>query len=217
MRKSCFKTMLIALGAAGLAACGTTAPPPSGGGSGGSGSGSGGTPPPSGFVGDVDDFYAALAQRESGGNAAVENTFGYLGLYQMGEPAMMDASWYDETPPAETSSNDWIGSWLARAQSQGVNSKNSYLGAPAAQNVAVRDYHDRVAVYISALNLLDYEGDVINGIVITKSGLLAACHLLGCGTVRDYLQAPGSGTPADAYGTTIEEYLSLFANYETDF
>ncbi|NNE42015.1 MAG: hypothetical protein HKN14_13980 [Marinicaulis sp.] len=199
------KISAIVIGAAWLAGCGTTTPPPPP------------PPPPTGFVGDIDDFYDALAQRESGGNAAVENTFGYLGLYQMGEPAMMDAAWYDESPPAETSRNDWIGDWLTRAQNNGVTSKATYLSKPSAQDVAVRQFHDRVAAYINALDLLDYEGQVINGIEITKSGLLAACHLLGCGTVRDYLEAPGSGTPADAYGTTIEEYLSLFANYETVF
>jgi hypothetical protein len=197
------KISAVALGAVVLGACSTTPSPP--------------PPPPSNYVGDVNDFYAALALRESGGNAGVVNTFGYLGLYQMGEPAMMDAKWYDETAPNETSKNDWIGAWLARAQSNGVASKPNYLAKPAAQDVAVRDYHARVAGYINALGLLAYEGQKINGIVITRSGLLAACHLLGCGTVRDYLEAPGSGTPADAYGTTIEEYLSLFANYETTF
>lgn len=199
--------------AAALAACGTTAPPSGGG---GTPPGGGGTPPPT-SAGTVDDFYQALALRESGGNAGVENTFGYLGLYQMGEPAMMDATWYDEVAPDETSRNDWIGIWLANAQSNGVTSKASYLSLPAAQDVAVRRYHNRVAGYINVLGLLDYEGDVINGVVITRSGLLAACHLLGCGTVRDYLDAPGTGTPADAYGTTIEEYLTLFANYDTTF
>ncbi len=209
MHRNFCKTVAVAWFACGLAACGTSSPPP--------------TVPPTtppttpGFVGDVDDFYDALALRESGGNAGVENTFGYLGLYQMGEPAMMDAAWYDEVAPNETSRNDWIGLWLSRAQANGVTSKAGYLARPNAQDIAVRQYHDRVAGYISALGLLSYVGDTVNGIEITKSGLLAACHLLGCGTVRDYLQAPGSGTPADAYGTTIEEYLSLFANYETVF
>ena len=109
---------------------------------------------------------------------------------------MIDATWYDETAPNETSRNDWIGAWLSRAQAQGVTSKASYLAKPAAQDVAVRRYHNRVAGYISALGLLDYEGQTVNGIVITRSGLLAACHLLGCGTVRDYLESPGGGTPA---------------------
>jgi len=196
------KTVSIVSLAAFLGACGTTAPPP---------------PPPPTYVGDINDFYDALAQRESGGNAGVVNTYGYLGLYQLGEPAMMDASWYDETPPNETSRNDWIGAWLSNAQVNGVTSKATYLAKPNAQDIAVRRYHDRVAGYISSLGLLAYEGSTVNGVVITKSGLLAACHLLGCGTVRDYLQSPGGGTPADAYGTTIEEYLSLFANYETAF
>lgn len=199
---------VLAAFAAILGGCGTTgAPAPS----------PAPAPAPSPFVGDVDDFYAALAQRESSGNASVVNAFGYLGLYQMGEPAMMDASWYDETPPNETSRNDWIGAWLTGAQTNGVTSKATYLARPNAQNVAVRRYHARVAGYINALGLLAYEGRTVNGVRITRSGLLAACHLLGCGTVRDYLRSPGGGTPADAYGTTIEEYLSLFANYETAF
>ena len=196
------RSISIACLAAFLGACGTTAPPP---------------PPPPVYAGTIEDLYHALAQRESGGSAAIVNAYGYLGLYQMGEPAMMDAAWYDETPPNETSRNDWIGAWLTNAQANGVTSKATSLTKPFAQDIAVRRYHDRLAGYISALGLLAYEGKTVNGVVITRSGLLAACHLLGCGTVRDYLKSPGGGTPADAYGTTIEEYLSLFANYQTAF
>ena len=108
--------LTVALTTAGVSACGSTSGPPNNG-------STDGAPPPT-YVGDVDDFYAALAQRESSGDPSVENTYGYLGLYQMGEPAMMDAKWYDETAPAETSANDWIGAWLARAQDNGVFSKN---------------------------------------------------------------------------------------------
>lgn len=196
--------VLVALSVVLLAACGTT-----GGSTGGSGTGGG-------FVGDVDDFYDALAQRESGGDPMAVNTFGYLGLYQMGEMAMMDADWYME-PPNDTPENDWNGAWLSAAQSNSVSSQMTYLINPDAQDVAVRRFHDRVWGYINAFGLVAREGDIVNGIAITRSGLIAACHLLGCSTVDEYLDNPGGGTPADAYGTTIEEYLSLFANYQTAY
>jgi len=214
-----FRVLLVALSGLALVACSTTGGAGSGSGSGtGSGAGSGsGSGSGSGFVGDVDDFYNALAQRESSGDPTVENTYGYLGLYQMGEPAMMDANWYAEPPPGDTSSNDWIGPWQSAAQNNSVTSKSSYLGHAAAQNIAVRAFHDRVWGYMTNLDLVDQEGETVNGVLITRSGLLAACHLLGCGTVDAYLESPGSGSPADAYGTTIEDYLSLFANYETAF
>ncbi len=214
-----FRVLLVALGGIALASCSTSGGTSPGSGSGpGSGSSSGGSSSPgSGFVGDIDDFYDALAQRESSNDPGVENSYGYLGLYQMGEPAMMDANWYEELPPGDTSSNDWIGPWKSAAQNNSVTSKLSYLDHADAQNIAVRAYHDRVWSYMTNLDLVDQEGETVNGVLITRSGLLAACHLLGCGTVDSYLASPGSGSPADAYGTTIEEYLSLFANYETAF
>ena len=191
-----------------LTACVVTT---TGGGSTGSGSTTG-----SGFRGDVDDFYRALAQRESSGNPAVENSLGYLGLYQMGELAMIDADWYSEAG-ARTSRNDWTGQWLTGARNNAVSSKQSYLGNARAQDIAVVRYHDRVWTYIVGLGLDEYEGRRINGILITRSGLLASSHLLGAGTLRDYLEANGQGSFADGFGTSIEEYLSLFANYETRY
>jgi len=214
-----FRAIAVALGALMSASCAGGAGVPTDGpsaGAPGAGSGSG-----TGFVGNVDDFYDALAQRESSNDPTAVNTFGYLGLYQMGELAMMDAVWYAEAASIATSKNDWIGAWLAGAQANGVTSKESYLAHTPAQNVAVRRYHDQVWNYMNDLGLVGREGDELNGVTITRSGLIAACHLLGCGTVDEYLEAAETGddeeTAADAFGTTIEEYLTLFANYETAY
>lgn len=38
-------------------------------------------------------FLSQLGQRESSGNQAAINGFGYLGLYQMGEAALIDADY----------------------------------------------------------------------------------------------------------------------------
>ena len=135
----------------------------------------------------------------------------------MGELAMIDADWYSESDASRTSRNDWIGRWSTNALSNSVSSKNSYLSNSNAQDIAVVRYHDRVWTYIVGLGLDEYEGRTINGIRITRSGLLASSHLLGAGTLRDYLEANGQGAFADGFGTSIEEYLSLFANYETRY
>ncbi len=58
-------------------------------------------------------------------------------------------------------------------------------------------------------------GKTINGIPITESGILAAAHLAGAGNVKKYLRSMGEHDFADAFGTSIEEYLILFRNYDT--
>ncbi|GEM_PF-2953274 len=163
-----------------------------------------------------EDYLAALALRESSGNPNAENSLGYLGLYQTGEIALIDVDWYRETPPDETRRNDWAGAWLSRAQTNGTNSKATYLGNVPAQNAAIRRYYDKVWIYIKYYGLNDYEGETVNGIVITRSGLLAGWHLLGGGLI-DYLESGGADTPADGYGTTIEEYISTFGGYDTPY
>ncbi|RUM59563.1 MAG: LysM domain-containing protein, partial [Persephonella sp.] len=40
------------------------------------------------------DFLRALGYRESGGRYNIENSYGYLGKYQMGESALKDAGYY---------------------------------------------------------------------------------------------------------------------------
>lgn len=72
--------------------------------------------------------------------------------------------------------------------------------------------------------LYDYVGKEINGQIVTVSGILAACHLLGPASVRDYLCTNGSMREyyiylksgkkikirkRDANGTSIKEYLSI--------
>ena len=49
---------------------------------------------------EYSDYLAALSARESGSNPGSVNQYGFLGSYQMGEAALIDAGYYqkDKTP-----------------------------------------------------------------------------------------------------------------------
>jgi hypothetical protein len=63
--------------------------------------------------------------------------------------------------------------------------------------------------------LQNYEGKKINGIEITESGLLAASHLGGVGSVKKFLKSNGKRVKSDGYGTSIQNYISKFGGYDT--
>lgn len=61
-------------------------------------------------------------------------------------------------------------------------------------------------IYSEGLN--EYEGQNINGIDVTLSGMIAVAHLGGFGGMRRFLQSNGEYNPADAYGTSLTHYLA---------
>ena len=160
------------------------------------------------YKGNYRDLLRALGYRESGNKYNIENTYGYLGKYQMGESALKDAGYYKGDP---TRRNDWIGEWTGK---DGVWSKEDFLNNPQAQDNAIREYHRKTWRYIKALRLDKYVGKTIKGIYITESGLIAGAHLLGVGNVKKFLKSNGRKIPRDGYGTPITEYLSKFSGYD---
>ena len=50
---------------------------------------------------------------------------------------------------------------------------------------------------------------------VTESGILAAAHLGGAGSVRKFLESNGKKKCKDGYGTTVKSYLRKFGVYET--
>lgn len=71
--------------------------------------------------------------------------------------------------------------------------------------------------YIERFGLEKYVGQNIGGIEITESGLLAAAHLKGVGSLKRFLTSGGKGTFKDGHGTDIREYLSRFSDYDVPF
>ena len=147
-----------------------------------------------------DDFLDALGFRESTDNYALVNSYGYMGRYQMGGEALEEAGFKD----AE-------GNWTELANSYGIYSKEDFLNCPEGQDYAIAAYHKVVCRYIRAYDLEQYIGKTYCGVKVTRSGLLAGCHLVGIGSMK---KALASGEPSyDGYGTPASEYLELFGGY----
>lgn len=134
-------------------------------------------------------FKEALAFKESRGNYFSVNTFGYLGKYQFGKNTLKLVGVYDT---------------------------QQFLNNPKLQEKA---FIANVArnKWILRRDIKQFVGKYIDGILITESGILAAAHLAGPGSVKKYLRSFGAIGFADAYGTTIKKYMIKFSGYDTSF
>lgn len=157
----------------------------------------------------LDEFYNDLGARESGGNYSSVNKYGYVGKYQMGEAAMIDAGYYKK--PSGKYNNDWSGQFTGK---DGVYSVQDFLNNKQAQENAQQAFKQAQWNQLKAIGADKYIGKEINGVKITQSGLLAAAHLKGPGAVKEYLQSDGKNIPKDAFGTSVESYMKKFENYD---
>ena len=57
-----------------------------------------------------------------------------------------------------------------------------------------------------------YIGTVYCGVEVTQSGLLAVCHLVGVGNMRDAL--PTGAIKYDGNGVPASQYMDLFGGYD---
>lgn len=151
--------------------------------------------------GDYGNFLDALAMRESSDNYTKVNRYGYLGRYQMGRSALEDAGFCHEG-----------GGWTELANSYGIYDREDFLNCPAGQDAAVKAYHTKVCDYIRHYGLEKYIGTTYCGVTVTRSGLLAACHLVGVGAMIDGLRS-GEHT-YDGNHVSAAEYMELFAGYD---
>lgn len=134
-------------------------------------------------------FKEALAFKESGGDYNSVNTYGYLGKYQFGAETLKMIGIYN---PAKFLKNPRL-------------QEKAFI-ANAARNK-----------WILRRDIKNFVGKRINGIIITESGILAAAHLAGPGSVKKYLRSYGLDNFADGYGTTVHYYMKRFSGYDTSF
>ena len=159
-------------------------------------------------AGAFEDYLKALAIQESSLNPTLENPFGYVGLFQMGEAALQDAGYYkgDSTPKT----NDWSGIFIGK---NGVNSIADFKANPDVQVAAVVAFQNVQWKQIQVLGLDKSVGKTINGILITQSGLLAGAHLVGVGGLQKFINSNGAVISVDGNGTSISQYISQFGGY----
>lgn len=132
-------------------------------------------------------FKDALAFKESRGNYFSVNDFGYLGKYQFG---------------------------IETLELIGIYTPNQFLYNPELQEKAFMANASRNK-WILRKDIDRFVGKKINGIEITESGILAAAHLAGPGSVKKYLRSFGRNRFSDAYGTSISYYMNRFSGYDT--
>lgn len=167
-------------------------------------------------IGDIKGtpFTEAMGYSESRGRYNIENSFGYIGKFQMGWQALVElgAIRRDKTGRGNKGilgdSNNWTGKY-------GVNSKEEFLNSPQAQEAAMKDMVAMSDRIIKSYGLDKYIGQTIDGIPITWNGLRASAQLAGHGGLRQALRK-GDLSFADGYGTTIRKYMAYGATIPED-
>lgn len=133
---------------------------------------------------ELDNFLSAIGFRESGNRYDITNTFGYMGKYQFGKSTLKGLGY--------------------------KVSKKEFLSNPELQEEAMLSLlnhnKEKLQKYIDV-----YDGKTVNGIYITESGILAAAHLGGQGSVRRYFR--NGKVFKDGYGTKITSYMDEFSGY----
>ncbi len=131
-------------------------------------------------------FSNDLGLSESSGNYKAVNRLGYAGKYQFGGSALK-----------------WVG----------IKDRRRFLNSPELQEDALKAL---IALNKHVLRdyIADYDGQIINGIKVTESGLIAAAHLGGAKNVKRFLDSNGENVFADANDVPITKYMKKFAGYD---
>ena len=134
-------------------------------------------------------FKEALGFKESGGDYKVINDFGYMGKYQFGRGTL---------------------------KLIGIRDTNLFLNSPDLQEDAFYANAARNK-WVLRKDIEQFQDQVVNGIKITESGILAAAHLAGPGNVKKFLRSNGTNSFNDGFGTSIKHYFKKFGDYDTSF
>jgi hypothetical protein len=139
-------------------------------------------------------FVADLGRRESGNNWLSVNSIGCFGEWQFKESTLHYLGFRQITLRKFKKDPDIFPRELQR----------KVLGALIKVNEALlKDYES-------------YIGDTIRGVIVTKSGLLAAAHLGGARSVKLFLSSGGRMDKEDSLGTSVSNYMKKFSFYDID-
>lgn len=152
---------------------------------------------------------AQMVKRESGGNLRAENQYGYLGLYQFGAAALVDAGLIDDAKYREAvrkygkglsngSDADVHKAFLADSSNWTIKGgREAFLSSKAIQDNAI----------VALMNKnVGYLGSTYQGSAEHKAGLLMAAHLKGAGGAKAFANSGIDST--DGNGTKISDYYN---------
>lgn len=132
-----------------------------------------------------------LLARESGGDFGAENDQGYVGRGQFGPARLLDAK-RAGVIPADMTSEEFR------------NNKEAQKAVEAWHFADINNFIDKSG-------LAGYEGKEINGIPVTRDGMVSVAHLGGKTGLARFLESGGAKNPHDANGTSLSDYLSMGA------
>jgi len=132
-------------------------------------------------------YKEAIAHKESQGKYRKINTLGYLGKYQFG---------------------------VGTLKSIGIHDSLGFLNNPKLQEKAFVTLLSKNK-YELRHYIQYFEGKVVDGVKITESGILAAAHLGGTGSVKRFLNTNGERKMKDDYGTSVRTYIRDFGGFDT--
>jgi hypothetical protein len=134
---------------------------------------------------ELQNFLDALGFRESGNRYHITNKWGYMGKYQFGRSTLKGLGF--------------------------KVTKQEFLNNPQLQEEAMMALllhnKEKLQKYIDV-----FDGKTVNGMLITESGILAAAHLGGQGSVKRYFK--NGKVFRDGNGTKITSYMNKFSGYE---
>lgn len=133
--------------------------------------------------------YDRLIQRESGGDFSARNKQGYVGRAQFGDARLEDARRAGVIPAGAT--------------------KEDFRLNPDMQKSAEDWHFSDINNFIDRTGLSSMEGKVINGVPITREGMVNVAHLGGKGGLEKFISSGGRYNPADANGTRLSDYFAM--------
>ena len=136
---------------------------------------------------NLDTFLYDMAERESSNRYDVVNQYGYMGAYQFGSQTLKN-----------------LGYKVTREE---------FLSDPILQEEAMLKLL-KANKHTLRRQIKKYDGKLVNGVLVTESGLLAAAHLVGAGTVRKWVRNGKKYT--DGNGVDLTSYLVKFNGYYMD-
>lgn len=134
-------------------------------------------------------FKEALAFKESQGKYRLINSLGYMGKYQFGNAAL---------------------------RAIGIYNSAEFLNNPRLQEKAFKALLAKNKWELRK-EIEKFDGKIINGVKITESGILAAAHLGGAGSVKKFFKSEGKRSIKDNYGTSLQSYMKKFGGFDTSF